>query len=168
MHRNPIYLTFNNLIMRFLSALILMLILAGLPSCKFLKTKVFGKKARALAEMQARQDSIRVADSIRKFQELQLARENARLDSLRKAEELRLANETKYNIIIGSFITPEYARLMAEEYSKMGYKAQILTEAGSKFNFVAAEGHKSLKAAVRRLAAFQDTVQIESWIYVKK
>ena len=60
-----------------------------LPSCKFFREKVFGKKARALAEMQARQDSIRVADSIRKAQERLLALEKARQDSLRHAEEAK-------------------------------------------------------------------------------
>lgn len=152
--------------MRLLTAVILVFVLVSLPSCKFFREKVFGKKARALAEMQARQDSIRVADSIRKAQERLLALENARLDSLRLAEESRLANETKYNIIVGSFITPEFAKDLANEYTAMGYHTRILKPEGSKFEFVAAEGHKSLRTALQRLSAFQDTVQVESWIYI--
>jgi len=154
--------------MRFVYAIIILSVLAGLPSCKFLKNKVFGKKARAEAEMLAIQDSIRVADSIKQAQDFLLARENTRLDSLQRAEEeQRLANETRYNIIVGSFVTPEYATSMADEYTKMGYKVQVIKPGNSKFQLVAAEGHKSLRTAISRLAAFQDTVQIESWIYVR-
>jgi hypothetical protein len=153
--------------MRLLAAFILVVTLAGLPSCKFLQNKVFGKKARALAELKARQDSIRVADSIKNVQERLLALENARLDSIRQAEEMRKAGEFKYNIIVGSFITPEYAKGLAEEYSKHGYTTQIIPLAGTKFELVAAEGHKSLKNAIKRLAAFQDTVQVDSWIYIR-
>jgi hypothetical protein len=146
----------------------LILLLIILSSCD--KIKFFGKKARALAEMQmlARQDSIRVADSLRRAQDYLLSIENARLDSIRIAEEERLANETKYNIIVGSFLTPEYAKDLAQEYDKMGYKTEIIKMANSKFELVAAEGHKSLKKAIARLAAFQDTVQIESWIYIRQ
>lgn len=153
--------------MKLLSTIVLAVILAGLPSCKFLNTKIFGKKARALAEMQARQDSIRVADSLRKIEEHLLALENARLDSIMLAEEKqRLAAETKYNIIVGSFLTPEYARNLSEEYTKMGYNVRLIKPENSRFEFVAAEGHKSLGAAIRRLEEFRDTVQVESWIYV--
>lgn len=153
--------------MRLLSAVILVLVLASMPSCKFFREKVFGKKARALAEMQARQDSIRVADSIRKAQERLLALENARLDSLRLAEEAsRLTNATKYNIIVGSFITPEFAKDLANEYNGMGYHTRIIKPAGSKFELVAAEGHTNLRTAMQRLTGFQDTVHVESWIYI--
>ncbi len=154
--------------MRFISAIILALFLMTLPSCKFFREKVFGKKARALAEMQARQDSIRVADSIRKAQERLLALERAKQDSLRLAEEGRLTNIMKYNIIVGSFITPEFAKSFADEYTAMGYNVRILKPANSKFELVAAEGHKSLNTAIQRLAQFQDTVMVESWLYINQ
>ncbi len=154
--------------MRLLTALIIVIFLAALPSCKFFKEKVFGRKARAQAEWQARQDSIRVADSIRKAQEILLAIEQARQDSMRIAEEERLANETKYNIIVGSFMTPEFAKAYADEYTQMGYSVRIMKPGNSKFELVAAEGHKSLGTAIRRLAQFQDTVQVESWLYIQE
>ncbi|HLP74265.1 MAG TPA: hypothetical protein VK155_15270 [Bacteroidales bacterium] len=154
--------------MRFIAAIILVLALAGLPSCKFLKNNVFGKKARLAAEMQAIKDSIRVADSIKAANEKLLAFESARQDSLRRAEEERLAAETRYNIIVGSFITPEYAKSMAAEYTSMGYSTRLIKPANSKFELVAAEGHKSLRKAITRLEQFRDTVQLESWIYVNQ
>lgn len=154
--------------MRLLTSLILALLLAGLPSCKYLRNNVFGKKARLAAEMQAIKDSIRIADSLKEANERLLALENERLDSLRRAEAERLAGESKYNIIVGSFVTPEYAKTLSAEYTGMGYTTRIIRPAGGKFELVAAEGHKSLRKAVDRLAQFRDTVQLDSWIYVNQ
>ena len=87
-----------------------------------------------MAIMKAHEDSIRVADSIRKVQDRLLAIEIARLDSLKKADETRLAWESnyKYNIIVGSFITPEYAKGLTEEYRKQGYDPKILKMEGKR------------------------------------
>lgn len=154
--------------MRLLTAIVLALALAGLPSCKFLKNNVFGKKARLAAEMQAIKDSIRIADSIKAANEKLLALESARQDSIQKAEAERLASEYRYNIIVGSFLTPEFAKSLAAEYTGMGYNVRIIKPLNGKFEFVAAEGHKSLKKAISRLEQFRDTVQLESWIYVNQ
>jgi len=157
--------------MRHLSAILLIGLLAVLPSCKYFKGGgLFGKKARTMAIMKAQEDNIRRADSLQKVKEQVEAIENARIDSLRRTEEARKALEAnkKYNIIVGSFITPEYARIFAEEYRKQGYDPKILKSQGSRFELVSAEGHESFKKAVSRLRQFQDTVQIEAWLYVRK
>lgn len=154
--------------MRQLSAFVLIISLLVMPSCKYFKSwGLFGKKDKALAAMMARQDSIRFADSLRSAQDALLALENARLDSIRKADESRLALENRYNIIIGSFVTPEYARGLMEEYNKQGNNAQIIKMSGSDFELVAAESHKSFRKALERLKAYQDTVQIDSWMYIR-
>jgi hypothetical protein len=154
--------------MRLLTALILTMLLAGLPSCKFLRNNVFGKKARLAAEMQAIKDSIRIADSLKEVNERLLALENARQDSIRRAEAERLASISKYNIIVGSFVTPEYAKTLFTEYTGMGYSPRIIKPSNSKFELVCIEGHKSLKTAISRLDQFRDTVQLDSWIYVNQ
>jgi len=117
--------------------------------------------------MKAQADSIRVADSLRKIQDQIM---NGRLDSARKADAERLALEAahKYNIIVGSFLTPEYAKGFSEEYRKKGYDSQILKKEGSKFEFVSVEAFDSFKKAFARLKQYQDTVQFEAWLYVKK
>jgi len=135
-----------------------------LPSCKYFKK---GEKARTLAIMKAQADSIRLADSLDTVQNLLLEQ---LADSARKAEEARLALEAnhKYNIIVGSFLTPEYAQLYADGYRKDGYDPKIIQMDGSKFQLVAAESFDSFRKAVDRLSQFQDTVQFEAWLYVKK
>ena len=156
--------------MRLLTAVLIMLFIASAPSCKYFKDKgIFGKKARALAALHAEQDSIRVADSIRRAQQQLVALENARLDSINQAEAARLeANKSRYNIIVGSFVTPEYARNYAEYYREEGYDPKILKMEGTNFELVAAEGHQSLRKAVTRLEQFQDTVQIDAWIFERQ
>jgi hypothetical protein len=118
--------------------------------------------------MQARQDSLRIADSLRNAQQLLITLENARQDSIRRAEEERLAHaRNKYNIIIGSFLTPQYAQGMLSEYNEQGHDAEIIKMEGSSFELVVAEGHNDYRKAIERLKEFQDTVQIDSWIYVR-
>ncbi len=156
--------------MRHLTALILVLMLVALPGCKYFKgKKLFGKKADTMAVWQARQDSIRVVDSIRKVQERLQAIEDARLDSIRIAEEKRaLELKNKYNIIVGSFITPQYARNHAETYRQNGYDVRIIDMEGGRFELVSAEAYESFRKAVERLQYFQDNVELGAWLYVVK
>jgi hypothetical protein len=157
--------------MRHLAAIILTLLISVAPSCKYIKNNgLFGRKAKALAALRAEQDSIRVADSIRKVQKRLLDIENARLDSVRSAEEARVAfdKKNKYNIIVGSFITPEYAKSLSDSYKQEGYDPTILKKEGSKFELVSAESHDNFMKAVSRLRQFQDTVAFDAWMYIKE
>lgn len=150
--------------MRHLFAIILLGLLLTAPSCKFFNKK---ENAKALAAMIAQKDSIRVADSIRTVHEQLVALENAKLEEARKAEELQALN-SKYNIIVGSFKTPAYAKVLAEEYSKKGYKPTIIKMQGSTFELVAAESYSTLKKAFTSLKEFQKSIELDAWIYVKK
>jgi hypothetical protein len=155
--------------MRHISAGLLLVLLVISTSCKFFKDRgIFGKKQKTLVELSAQQDSILVADSIRKVREQMIAIEDAKIDSLRKVDEARLALESKYNIIVGSFTTPEYAEVLAEEYRKQGYDAQIIKVAESKLVLVSAERHNSYKKAITRINTFWDTVHNDAWIYIRK
>jgi len=157
--------------MRRLAALILVLLLITLPGCKYFKgKKLFGKKKAHERELlQARQDSLRVADSLSKVQERLRVVEQARLDSVRVAEEKRAWElKNKYNIIVGSFITPEYARSYAETIRGRGFDVRIIKMEGGRFDLVSAEAHESFRKAVERLAYFQENVELGAWMYVMK
>lgn len=157
--------------MRHLSVILLIGLLIVFPSCKYFKGGgLFGNKAKTMAIMKAKEDSIRVANSIQKVKDNLMEIENAKLDSVRKVDEERLAFESKhkYNIIVGSFITPDYAKGLSEGYRKQGYNPKILKMAQSRFELVSIEAHESFKKAFSRLKQFQDTVQIESWMYIHK
>lgn len=140
-------------------------------SCRNIRERgLFGKKAKTLEMLRAQQDSIRVADSLKRVENRLRAVEEARLDSLIQAEQERIDNEArnKYNIVVGSFLTPEFALAWADEYRKQGYDSKIVRMAGSQFDLVVAESYDKWLKAIERLEAFQDTVDIDTWLYINK
>jgi hypothetical protein len=154
--------------MKQLVVFFVIILIVTFPSCKFFRGKgLFGKGADTMAVWQAKRDSARVADSIRNVQNRLLAAENARLDSMKRADQERIEFETKYkfNIIVGSFITPKYARDFSAEMSKKGYNTRLIKLEGTNFEMVSAEAHESFRKAIERLKLFQDTVATDAWIY---
>ncbi|HDZ41199.1 MAG TPA: hypothetical protein ENH59_05930 [Bacteroidetes bacterium] len=141
-------------------------------SCKFIKEKGwFGKsKADTMAVWLARQDSIRIADSVKSEEEKMKAIRQARLDSIQTAQQAQREWEErfKYHIIVGSFLTPESAGDYLDYYRSMGYNAQIIAGPENRFNLVSAEVHDNLNRALKRLYQYQDTVDFESWLYIKE
>jgi len=154
--------------MRRLSTLVFVLLILVVvsPSCKKGRGLFGKKKDNTAAMLIARQDSIRVVDSIRRAQEELLAIEMARQDSLRRAEEVIVAS--KYNIIVGSFITPEYAKSLAEEYKSKGYKVNILQMPGGRFELVSAESFDKIRPAVEKLKDYQENIVVDAWLYIVK
>jgi hypothetical protein len=155
--------------MRQLAVFIVIILFVVFPSCKFLREKgLWGHRVDTMAVWQAKRDSARVVDSIRNVQNRLLAIENARLDSVRKADQDKMEFETKYkfNIIVGSFITPQYARDYLAEMLKKGYKARLLKLEGTQFEMVSAEAHESFRQSINRLKQFQDTIATDAWLYV--
>lgn len=154
--------------MRHLSSflLVMLILVVVFPSCKK-RGGLFGrKKADTTAVWLARQDSLRVLDSIRRAQDELLALEIARQDSIRMAEEKVITS--KYNIIVGSFITPEYARNLADEYRNKGYNVQILPMPGGRFDLVSAESFDQFRPAVEKLKDYQENIVVDAWLYVVK
>jgi hypothetical protein len=157
--------------MKQLSVIFIIVLLIMSPSCKKIKERgLFGKKGRTLEMLKAQQDSIRVADSLKRIENRLRAAEEARLDSIRLAEEEKQAYEArnKYNIIVGAFTVPDNAKNWADHYRLMGYDTRVIREEGGKFDLVAAESWERFTKAVQRLERFKDTVDIDTWLYIKK
>jgi hypothetical protein len=157
--------------MKQLAAFGIIMIIVLLPSCKWLKEMGFlGKKNDTMVVWQLKQKNLRVADSLKNIQDKLMAIENAKRDSAMKADQAKQEWETKYryNIILGSFITPEYARSFSADLSQKGYKTRIIPLEGTKFEMVSAEAHDNFSAALSRLKEFQDTVSPDAWIYIYK
>ena len=150
---------------------ILFAISLAFSSCKFVKEKGwFGlKNADTMDAYMRKQDSIHIADSINKVIAKQRAIEQARQDSINKAEQERLEwlARFKYHIVVGSFITPQYADEWSVYYNSMGYGTEIL-KASNEFNLVSARKYDNMKDALIDLRHFKDTVQIDAWVYINE
>ena len=150
---------------------ILFAILVSFSSCKFVKEKGwFGlKNADTMDAYLRKQDSIHIADSINKVISIQKAMEQARQDSINKAEQERLEwlARFKYHIVVGSFITPQYADEWSVYYNSMGYGTEIL-KASNEFSLVSARKYDNMKDALIDLRHFKDTVQIDAWVYINE
>ena len=150
---------------------ILFAILVSFSSCKFVKEKGwFGlKNADTMETYLRKQDSIHIADSINKVIAKQRAIEQARQDSINYAEQARLEMMArfKYHIIVGSFITPQFADEWSVYYNSMGYGTEIL-KADNEFNLVSARKYDNMKDALIDLRHFLDTVQIDAWVYINE
>jgi hypothetical protein len=156
--------------MRHLAAIFLIVLIALTSSCKYFKgKKLFGHKADIMVVWHAQQDSLRVADSIKVVRERLQAVENAKLDSIKAVEErVALEKKNKFNIIVGSFITPVYAKGLAEVYRQKGFDTRIIQMEGGRFELVSAESFDKYRKAVSRLKYFQENEEVDSWIYQKK
>ena len=157
--------------MRNLSILLLLIVILLPPSCKSVRENgLFGRKAKKLAVLLAQQDSIRVADSLKRVQNRLKAMEEARLDSIRLAEEEKILLETrqKYNIVVGSFRIHENAVKWLEEYRNQGFDPEIIQMNGTGFELVVAESFEKFSQAAVRLDYFQDEIDIDSWLFVRE
>jgi hypothetical protein len=158
--------------MRHLSILLLSSFLIVLPSCKYFKGKgLFGRKNdNSAVIMKAREDSTRIANSKESLQSQVLSDKKSKIDSVNTSDKKQFVIESgsNYNIIVGSFKTPEYAKVCAEVYSKQGYNPKVIRMDGSNYDLVSIESFENFGKAFSRLKYFKDTVNIESWIYVKK
>ena len=164
---------------RYLLAIFIIILLLFFPARRFLRKNgffVFGNKALKEALLWAHQDSIRVADSLKRIKIESVAPGNKQQDSKVKPvkEENPLkATETEstYFIIAGSFTNSENASLVAEKYRSRGYKTSIISMTnrnGIKTELVSVKSFNNLNEATRYLREFKIKFDPEAWIYSKK
>ncbi|MGD0756235.1 MAG: SPOR domain-containing protein [Bacteroidales bacterium] len=163
---------------RCLPAIIIILLLF-FPIRRFLREKgffVFGNKTIKEALLWAHQDSIRVADSLKRIKIKTKAVEEMLQDSLVKSDKEKhpeFARDIRvtYYIIVGSFTNPENAKLTAGKYHRLGYKTSIINMTnrnGIKTELVSVNIFNNLNEATRYLREFKIKFDPEAWIFSKK
>lgn len=138
-----------------------------MSSCDFFEdNNPFTKKSRERA-LQMQIDSIRKADSLQNV--IDEAKRIAEQDSVAAIESLKAYEESfKYYIIVGSFITPEYAQAHSDYYAGRGFQTKIIDKSDSRFRLVSARSCSSMDEAWKELKGYRDTVENGAWIYVKE
>lgn len=160
--------------MKQIFSLTIICLLLFLTSCEFLREKgILGGRSRKqdIALMLARQDSIRVADSIRNA-----AQKNAETEEQAVApvseQPVRNLSETvaerRFNIVVGSFLTDDFAKARADEYIAKGFKPVIIINHKNNNKLVVAEAYDSFDKAVARLKEFRSQVNPDAWLYERR
>jgi len=153
--------------MKRIPMVILAVILLLTPSCDFMKSiNPFGKKkARETEALRQQQEAFRIADSIRVANEQQAEAERQRQAEMAPAAEQEVIDYSQYHVIVGSFLTPSYADAWLEHIRGLGYDARIVPMNGGRWSLVSAKSFGTLREAWNAIAAIQDNINGEAWVY---
>ena len=135
----------------------------------------------------AKQDSARVADSLKRVAVLNdTIRTHSNDSSAKKAVEKNLKDSKvkikaespsekiltgKYHIIAGSFSNEENAKIRARQYFSQGYTTDIIeitSKSGSKVNLVSVKSFDSITEATEFLKKFKQEIDSTAWLYTNK
>ena len=164
---------------RYVIVIFIIMILLFFPARRFLRNNgffLFDKKTLNEALLWAHQDSIRVADSLKRIKIESNLPHDKQQDStfkLNKEESPALAGDIRdtYCIIIGTFSNPENAKLAAGKYRSRGYKTSIISMTnrnGIKTELVSVKSFNNLNEATSYLREFKIKFDPKAWIYSKK
>jgi hypothetical protein len=164
---------------RYVIAIIIIIFLLFFPARRFLRKNgffLFDKKTRNKALLWAHQDSIRVADSLKRIKiesNLPHDKQQDSIFKLNKEESPALISDIRdtYCIIIGTFSNTENARQAAGKYRRRGYKTSIISKTGKngvKTELVSVKTFNNLDEATRYLREFKVKFDPGAWIYLRK
>jgi hypothetical protein len=162
-------------IKRYFPIVLLASILLSFSSCRFIEQKVYFRKHSLKAAMEwARQDSTRVADSLKRIKAENRTFDKTLTDSLIGIEK-RNAPEVdtvpRYHIIVGSFTNHVNAEKVAGQYTDQDYKTTIITikrSEGNSLELVSVKTFSDLSKADIFLKDFQVKYDPGAWIYKQR
>ncbi len=151
--------------MKRLVTVLLLGIMLVTPSCDFVKkNNPFGRKAREAEALRQQQEAFRIADSI-KVAEEEAARQLDLLTEQARVAEQEASRQSDYHIIVGSFLTPEYAASWLDHMTQMGHSARIINMGGGRWQLVSVNSYPTLNDAWNALQKYQNDVNQDAWIY---
>jgi len=135
----------------------------------------------------AKQDSARVADSLKRIEIVKNSIEdnhkdstvNKAMEKIHKDSIVKIVERSpsenivnhRYHIIAGSFSNEENAKIRAREYFSKGYITDIIetsTRNGSKVNMVSVKSFDNLTEANEFLKEFKQEIDSTAWLYTNK
>lgn len=158
-----------------LSVIILTAILICLSSCgHFRLGGFFGNRSLKKAILWAKQDSTRVADSLKRIEVIINPSTRKKQDSDVNLVPRKVSTTNpvgSYSIIVGSFSSYENAQRRAREYFSKGYKTNVIESsnaAGAKIQLVSVRSFVDQAEAMKFFKEFQRDVDPKSWLYTNK
>jgi hypothetical protein len=153
---------------------LLLLIFITVPifqqSCDFFQKKdMFSNEQDSLLIYQKKQDSLRLADSIKKLEDqlTDLRRDHRKLlDSVRQSGQVQ-SSGYHYHVVVGSFKNPGYLDSYNKYVQEKGFNTKILQNKYG-FKLVVVESFNNWSKAVRTLEALRNDFEKRSWIYVEQ
>lgn len=139
---------------------------------RYVRQQLFFRKHSLKSAIEwAREDSTRVADSLKKTLANKKIFEKTLSDTLMNLDVKKLTAEevrSRYHIIIGSFTDPANTQTAAEQFSRQGYKTSIiksLNRNGDDISLVSIRSFDNPDEARSFLKEFQKTVKPGAWLY---
>jgi hypothetical protein len=164
---------FRHKISNGLSVVILISMLLLLSSCGHFRIGgFFGKRSLKKALLWAKQDSTRIADSLKRIQFNSKVVSEKDLDSVVKTvtENVPIKNSGKvFHIIVGSFSSNENAKQCARQYFAKGYKTGIISGTrrnGPRVELVYVRSFENINEAKSFLKEFQHDIDPKAWLYI--
>jgi hypothetical protein len=160
---------------RTLPVILTIILIITLPSCEYIiENGLFGRRSLKKALLWAKQDSIRVADSLKRTLVVTSDTFGVRSVTIDNSEEVIISGENTKNqffIIIGSFANPENAKLAAGQYRSRGYNTSIIRTTnsyGNKVDMVSVRTFSNYEEATSYLKELQGEIDPGAWIYQDK
>jgi hypothetical protein len=131
----------------------------------------FGKRSLKNAILWAKQDSTRIADSLKMIQVKSEADSGMGRGPAAKPlnYNIPLINPVKgYYVIVGSFTSDENAKIRARQYFIKGYKPEIIdatSNNGDKIELVSVRSFENFSEAKLFLKEFQHDIDPTAWLY---
>jgi hypothetical protein len=166
---------YHSHIKRYFQIILVILIFAGFSSCRYIKQQLYFRKHSLKAAIEwAKQDSTRVADSLKKIMLDKKNFDRTLADSVTGEDENNLSvgdTTPRYYIIIGTFANHVNAEKAAGQYSGQGYKTEIITvtnKDGTMLDIVSVKTFSDFKEAGIFLKDFQVKHDPGAWVYTRK
>lgn len=168
-------LKYNYYIKSYLTLIVLLSVVLSLSSCGDIpEQRLFGRRSLKKALLWAQEDSIRVADSLKRTVIVVDNIDDTPQVSLSFYEEEVLTSEdpkNQYYVIVGTYSIPENAKAMAEQFRNKGYPTKIIRSSdniGNNLDMVSVHTCTNVDEAMNYLKQFHDEVDSSAWLYQNK
>lgn len=149
-----------------------MSILLSLSSCKDIQNqRLFGRRSLKKALLWAQQDSIRVADSLKRAMVIEGTIDDTVQDFLVIPEEEILTEEAskdRFHLIVGTYANSENAKLVAKQFRDQGYQPSIIKrtiDSGKILNMVSVKSFTDYEEALNYRIQFHSNIDSTAWLF---